>query len=106
MKAALVPLNTSETFNQTFGMLQKACRRQGSMWRLQQPAMLQQLRFRISDIQVINIQDLTPEDLASTPPKLAAGLQQSSPGDHRSWRDTLKLPFYLKYRPCLFIIFL
>lgn len=81
MRAALVTPKTTETFNQTFGMLQKACKRQVSMWCLQQPGMVQQLQFRIFKIQMINFQDLTPKDLAATPPKLAVGLQQSSTGD-------------------------
>lgn len=55
MKAALVTLKTTEAFNQSFGRLQKACKRQGSTRCLQQPGMVQQLRFRISKIQMIRI---------------------------------------------------
>lgn len=69
MKAALVTLKTTETFTQTIGMLQKACKRC-----LQQPGMVQQLQLPIYDIHMINFQDLTHEDLASTPPKLAVGM--------------------------------
>lgn len=104
MKAALVTLKTSETFTQTFGCCRKPANGKDPCG-VCNSGMVQQLQFRISEIQMINPQDLTPEDLASTPPKLAVGLQQSSAGhNHRSWRDTLKLRLYLKYRPCLFIV--